>query len=373
MTLPVSLFHERIRRIQTLLAKGDKNALLIVCQDGVGWQDLYYLTGFLGTSGVLVVETGGSVLFVDPRYHSLARETSGSRVICCSEVKRGSPLQAAVMHLDRLNPAKVVAGSRKMSHVSYRYILENLRGCAELPDWSAVLANLRRRKTDEEMSCIRRAVSIASRSFMETLSEACCGMSERAFASKLEGRLYEYGADFIDPVPVMVSSGDRTALPHAFPSDRTFRQGDLVMVDFGVRCGGYVCDITRMFSVGALSENTGSLYSLLLWAQSEAASRLKPGVSVKDIDAAARSVIDNAGLGGSFTHGIGHGIGLDIHEFPSLNASGKTNLAEGDVLTLEPGFYKPGWGGMRIEDDYLIRPTGCECLTRGLSNELFVV
>lgn len=221
------MFHERIRRVQTLLARGEKNAFLLVCQDGIGWQDLYYLTGFLGTSGVLVVETGGSVLFVDPRYRSLARETSGSRVICCSDVKRSSPLQAAVMYLDRLNPAKVVVGGRKMSRVPYRYILENLRGCTELPDWSAVLSNLRRCKTEKEISCIRRAVSIASRSFMETLSQASCGMSERMFASKLEGFLYEYGADFIDPVPVMVSSGDRTALPHAFPSDRRFSRETL--------------------------------------------------------------------------------------------------------------------------------------------------
>ena len=145
------------------------------------------------------------------------------------------------------------------------------------------------------------------------------------------------------------------------------------MVDFGARCDGYVCDLTRMMSVGAPSEETRGLYSVLVWAQAEAAALIAPGRTAREIDAAARDVMASAGLGAYFVHGVGHGIGLCVHEPPSVNASAGARLAEGDVITLEPGMYRPGWGGMRVEDDYLVTGEGAVCLSDGLSRELFVL
>jgi Xaa-Pro aminopeptidase len=171
----------------------------------------------------------------------------------------------------------------------------------------------------------------------------------------------------------MVMSGTRTSLPHAVPEWKKFEWGDLVLVDFCVRSGGYVCDITRMLSIGEPAKETSRLYSVVRWAQEEAAALVAPGVPVKEVDAAARGVIGSAGLDGFFTHGLGHGIGVSVHEMPSINQFSGARLSEGDVITLEPGFYKTGWFGMRVEDDYLVTDTGALSLSGAFDSALRVV
>jgi Xaa-Pro aminopeptidase len=356
--------------------KGKIDAFLLICQDGAGWEDIYYLTGFGGTSGVLLLTARGGVLFVDPRYIEAAKESSCCEVVSCRDARFLSPLQAAVDVLCAMRPEKVAFGGKRIRHTAYRALGAFLgnSGCrAELIDSSGLISNLRRQKSEEEVCEITKAVHIASSAYESALREARAGMREADFAASLEYKMKIGGAGFFDPIPVMVSSGPRTARPHAIPTDRRLAAGDLVMVDFCARSAGYVCDITRMFSVGEPSGDVKSLFSILRWAQTEAASLLRPGAQAKDVDAAVMDVMKSAGLGGFCAHGAGHGIGLCVHESPSLAASSGDTLAEGDVLALEPGFYKTDWMGMRLEDNYLITSGGSVKLTDILSDDLFVI
>jgi Xaa-Pro aminopeptidase len=358
------------------LGKGKVDAFLLACQDGAGWEDIYYLTGFVGTSGVLLLTAGGGHLIVDPRYQDEAKATSCCEVISCRDTRFLSPIEAAVNILCAMRPEKVAFGGRRIRHTAYRALGAFLRSCgcdAELLDLSGLVSNFRRQKCEDEAREVSRAVQIAASAYKSVLSEAGPGMSERDFAARLDYKMKAGGGDFIDPIPVMVSSGWRTALPHALPTDRRFAGGDLVMVDFCARSSGYVCDITRMFSVGEPSGDVASVYSILKWAQAEGASLLRPGVAAKDVDAAVMGVMASAGLGGLCAHSAGHGIGLCVHESPSLSASSGDRLAEGDIVALEPGFYRSDRLGMRLEDDYLVTKDGAVKLTDILSGDLSVV
>jgi Xaa-Pro aminopeptidase len=356
--------------------KGKVDAFILPCHDGAGWEDIYYLTGFAGTSGVLLVTCDGGRLIVDPRYLDAAKATSCCEVISCRDARFLSPLQAAVNILCAMRPERVAFGGRRIRHTAYRALRAFLIDCgcdAELLDLSGLVSNFRRQKCEEEALEVSKAVQIAASAYESVRSEACAGMSEREFAARLEYKMKAGGADFIDPIPVMVSSGWRTALPHALPTDRRFAGGDLVMVDFCARSAGYLCDITRMFSVGEPPGDVESLYSIIRWAQTEAASLLRPGALAKDVDAAVTGVMASAGLGGFCAHSAGHGIGLCVHESPSLSAASGDRLALGDIVALEPGFYKSDRFGMRLEDDYMITKDGAVKLTDILSGDLFVV
>lgn len=348
------------------------DAFLVVCQDGLGWEDVYYLTGFVGSASALLVTSDSAELFLDARYPETAEAGLGG-IVSCVATGRRSPLQAAIDALAEVHPTRLAYGGRRMGYGAYRHLERAIGSAVGLVDMSNLLSNLRRRKSREETDCIREAVRIASAAFRQTLPLIHAGMSERDLACELAYRLQRLGSDFVDPVPVMVSCGKRTALPHAVPGNERLAVGDLVMIDFGARAAGYVCDITRMLSVGEPSQEVRTLHGLLLWAQAEAASLLAPGRAVQEVDAAARGVLESAHLGGWMIHALGHGIGLNIHETPSISAAPGCPLAAGDVVTLEPGIYRNGWGGLRIEDDYLVTANGACCLSSDLSRELCVV
>jgi Xaa-Pro aminopeptidase len=349
------------------------DALLLVCQDGVGWQDIYYYTGFAGSSGAFLLCRDEAVLFVDPRYEEAAASLRGCRVIPCAEVRRKSPLQAALDSVARGKISRLAYGGVSFPHAAFRVIEASLGGGVDTVDVSSMLFGIRRRKSAEEVSCIRRAIKAASKAYTEALRKTRPLMTEREFASLLTYGLQIHGGDFRDPAPGMVASGARASQPHALPADRKFSGGDLVVVDFGARVSGYVCDITRMFSIGEPSYQTRNLYSILTWAQAQAASKLRPGVAAAEVDAAARDILATVGLSDYFTHGAGHGIGLCIHEPPSIGPSSQAVLAEGDVVAIEPGFYRAGSIGMRIEDDYLVTADGAVCLSEGLNGDLYIV
>lgn len=363
---------ERIGRLP-MIRSAPADACIILCQNGVGWEDIYYMSGFRGSSGVLIVTRDDAVLFVDPRYAEAARESHCCRPVSCTDAGRQSPFQAALDFVSAMKPKRVAYGGKCFSHASYRYMETVLGSHVELLDISSLLQGYRRRKSKCEVDLVRAAVEVASRSFIETVEEAHEGTEEREFAASMEYRMKRYGADFMDTVPIMVVSGDRSSRPHSLPTNRRFVRGDLVIVDFSARVSGYACDITRMLSVGEPADDIKSFYSILKWAQAEAASLIKAGALASDVDAAAREIIAGAGLGDYFIHGTGHGIGLGVHESPSINASSGAILATGDIVAIEPGFYRSGWGGMRLEDDYLVTPSGFERLTGELSNDLFVI
>ena len=366
-------FRTRIKKITSAISlpgPSKADAFLAVCRNGIGWEDIYYLTGFWGTSGALVITRDDSRLFVDSRYAEAAEE---SRV--CANVfpltgLGASPLGAAIEYIENARASRVAFGGSDLSLALYREISRAF-GDSCLADLSYVLAGMRRRKSKYEIGCIIEAIHIASGAFAAAAARCGPGVTERQFVSRLEFEIAEHGGN--SAVRPIVASGARTAMPHAFPTEKKFERGDMVVVDFGVRRLGYVCDITRMMSVGGADENVRKLYSILRWAQEEAAALVCDGRAASDVDSAARGVMEVAGIGKHFTHGLGHGIGLAVHEAPLVSGMSRAVLADGDVITLEPGFYRPGCLGMRVEDDYLVTKTGAEKLSAAFNPDIVMV
>jgi Xaa-Pro aminopeptidase len=364
-------FGARIKKIASVISRpgpSKADAFLVVCRNGIGWEDIYYLTGFLGTSGALVITGGGGRLFVDARYTEAAEESC--RHADVSVLSGASPLGAAIEYIENACASRVAFGGSDLSFVSYREMARAF-GEANLVNLSGILAAMRRRKSKYEIGCIIEAIRIASDAFAATSAKCGPGMAECQFAARLEFEVTECGG-YIAMRP-MVASGTRTAMPHASPTEKKFERGDMVVVDFCVRRLGYVCDITRMMSIGGADENVRKFYSILRWAQAEAAALLGHGRAASEVDGAARSVMEGAGLGRYFTHGLGHGIGLAVHEAPSVSGMSRAVLADGDVITLEPGFYRPGCLGMRVEDDYLVTKTGAKKLSEAFAPDIAVV
>lgn len=348
------------------------DAVIFVCRDSFGWQDIYHLTGLMGTSAALLLSSDGAELAVDSRYIETASSLGSCRVLPASEVRRASPLDTVLALAASRGYTRIGVAAGAMPHSAFISIASSLP-YAELVDISAFVYAARRKKSPEELACIKRAVSIASDSYRSALASARPGMSERKFAATLLSGMIDRGGDIFDQVPIIVASGPNSSRPHSFPTDRRFQPGDLVMVDISARYRGYVCDMTRMFSIGAPSQEIMNIYTVLAWAQMEAMSRVRAGAAARDVDRAARSVLISAELAPYFTHSSGHGIGLAIHEHPSISDSSETILCDGDVITVEPGVYRAGEFGMRIEDDMQVTRTGAVCLTDGLSRELQIV
>jgi Xaa-Pro aminopeptidase len=366
-------FGTRINKIVSAISHpgpSKADAFLAVCRNGIGWEDIYYLTGFSGTSGALVITGNDSRLFVDARYVGAAEESRVYANVSSLPGTCATPLGAAIEYIENARASRVAFGGSDLSLTLYREISRAFDGY-RLADLSGVLAGMRRRKSKYEIGCIIEAIRIASDAFAATAAKCGPGMTERQFASRLEFEIAEHGG-YAVACP-MVVSGARTAMPHASPSEKKFERGDMVVVDFCVRRLGYVCDITRMMSLGEAEEKVRKLYSVLRWAQEEAAAMLGHGRTAREADGAARGVMEGAGLGHEFTHGLGHGIGLAVHEAPSVSGKSKAVLAEGDVVTLEPGFYRPGDMGMRVEDDYLVTKTGAEKLSGIFDPDIVVV
>jgi len=197
------------------------------------------------------------------------------------------------------------------------------------------------------------------------------GVSEQALALELEFEMRRRGSDGV-AFDIIVASGARTSLPHARPTDRILEEGDFITFDFGARWQGYCSDETCTVALGALSARQREVYATVREAHDRAVDRVKPGIPLRDIDAAAREYIASRGFGDRFGHGTGHGVGLAVHEWPVVGKESKEAAEEGMVFTIEPGIYVPGWGGVRIEDMVLVTERGCEVLTR-ISKELMII
>ena len=241
-------------------------------------------------------------------------------------------------------------------------------------DASDVLPLLRRKKDAGEIALIRKAADCARDAYRKVLSRVREGMTELEFSAALEYEIRCCGAEggwgdhgFI------VASGPRSALPHGMATDKPLAKGDWVTVDYGARVEGYVSDITRNFAIGEPPSRVREIEDVLLRAHEAAAGAIRAGVSGREVDLVARKVIQDAGYGECFIHGLGHAIGLEVHESPRLSPISADILQEGDVVTVEPGIYIEGFGGMRIEDDYLVTASGAELLAEDFDRRLSVI
>lgn len=326
-----------------------------------------YLTGFTGSAGYLIVGHERTGLVTDARYREQAAEEVPSGVEVWIADDGWRPEVA-----DRL-PEATRDGpvGFESDHVTVRG-RERLGEEAPAVAWTAVdglVETLRERKGSDELQRIRSAARLGDRVLGDFLDRVPVeGATEAELAAELDYRLRRAGSEGV-AFDTIVAAGPRSALPHASPSERAVREGDLLLVDFGARADGYCSDMTRVFSLGAPEEWQRELHAAVVEAQRAALEALGPGVEAADVDGAARDSLQAVGLAEHFGHSTGHGIGLEVHEGPSLSARSDARLEPGHVVTVEPGAYLPGRGGVRIEDDVAVLEDGAEVLT-GFSRNL---
>jgi Xaa-Pro aminopeptidase len=319
-------------------------------------EDVRYLSGFTGSAGALLISSGKPCLITDFRYMLQARlETKGVTILI--QKKDFFPaLSDALAHLQtgRLwfdESALTVQELKKLQKQGF-----------SLTGHSDIVGLLRRNKDAHELANIRLAVKRAEKSFRELKRHIVPGARERELGLKLEHLMRENGARKA-AFDTIVASGGNGSMPHASATNRRIKKGELVTFDFGAEANGYFSDITRTFCVGRPSPRQREVHELVLKAQSAAIASISPGVSCKSVDDSARDLIRNAGHGEHFGHGTGHGIGLMVHEGPSLSPLSKDHVEAGMVFTVEPGVYIPGWGGVRIEDMVYVAESGVKVLT----------
>ena len=291
------------------------------------------------------------MLFSDFRYAERAREVEDVEF---EETKR-----YLYSDLPALLPPRVAFEADAMTYANYD---ELRRGGLELEPRRGIVESLRVVKEPEELDAIRRATEVTNQAYELLAQEQVSGRTEKELAWRMEQLFHDRGANGT-AFPVDVAAGPTAASPHAVPGERVVQDGDLVLVDAGALVDGYCSDCTRTFAVGEVSESLREIYEVVRRAQQAGLDAVRPGVSGRDADAAARDVIADAGYGENFGHGLGHGLGLLVHEAPVLRPESVDVLAPGHVVTVEPGIYLSGVGGVRIEDLVVVTDDGCEVLT----------
>jgi Xaa-Pro aminopeptidase len=317
--------------------------------------NIRYLTGFSGSSALLFVAPREVVLITDFRYQTQVKDEVGdfARVI----IQAQSLWAGLWQQLPQLANLEVAGfESAHLLHRDFQRLLEAGARWQWRPTVDLV-ETLRERKDPGELSLIEAANGIATRALDRAMREVKAGMSELAVAGVLEKALRDEGSEGF-PFPSIVASGPRSALPHARSSSRRIESGDFLLLDFGAEFNGYCADVTRTFVVGRAGTEQREIYDIVRAANESAARRVRAGMTGRDADAIARDYIEQRGYGDLFGHSLGHGLGLEVHEAPRLAKSAEGALAEGAVVTIEPGIYRPGWGGVRIEDDVFLGPGG---------------
>ena len=328
--------------------------------------NIRYLTGFSGSSALLFVTPRDIVLITDFRYQTqIAEEVGELAHIIIEPQSLWSGLWQQLAQL----PSVEVAGfeSAHLLHRDFQRLLEAGARCQWRPTVDLV-ETLRERKDDQEVALIEHANGIATRALERTLPQVRAGMTELEIAGVLEKALRDEGSEGF-PFPSIVASGPRSALPHARSTDRRVAAGEFLLLDFGAETGGYCADVTRTFVVGHAAPEQREIYEVVRTANESASRQVRAGMSGRDADAIARDYIEQRGFGELFGHSLGHGLGLEVHEAPRLARTADGALAEGAVVTIEPGIYRAGWGGVRIEDDVFLAADGPRILT-GFTHEL---
>jgi Xaa-Pro aminopeptidase len=344
----------RLAALRQRLAKEDLAAFLVASSPNRA-----YLSGFTGTSGVLVVTASDSLLLTDFRYTEQAATQAPEFTVVAAGPDPLADLTATVL---RLGPSRTGFESRSVTVAVLRQWEERFGGATCLIPTDGLVEELRLLKDEEELSLLRRAARLTDRGFEFLTDFVRPGRTEREVSRELEFFLRRAGAEAAG-FDFIVASGPRGALPHGVASDRVIQDGELVTVDYGCYVEGYTSDLTRTLAVGRVPERWREIYEVVRLAQEAGVAAVKPGRTGAEVDGEARAVIASAGYGEAFGHGLGHGVGREIHEEPRLRQTSTSVLRSGMVVTVEPGIYLPGQGGVRIEDLVLVTAEGGERLT----------
>lgn len=344
---------DRVQKLRDRLATLELDALLVT-----DLLNVRYLSGFVGTFAVLLVTHERVFLITDSRYTQQAAEQCPHCVICQIERSWIPYVQSLV---NELSIERLGFEDHSLSYKDWNELNSGLQ-VGELVCAGQLIEDLRMIKDTDEISAIRMAAKIADAAYAYITSFIKPGLRERDVVIELDYFIRKAGAEK-EAFDSIVISGARSALPHGKPSDRVICKGDLLLMDFGARCEGYHSDITRTVVLGPPSDEQLKVYEIVLEAQSRAVSKVRPGVSGKEIDAIARDFIAEKDLGCYFRHGLGHALGLAVHDGKALSQYSELILQPGMVVTVEPGIYIPDWGGVRVEDDLLVTDSGFEVLT----------
>jgi Xaa-Pro aminopeptidase len=353
-------FLARQKKLREQLASAGLDALLVS-----HLPNIRYLCGFTGSAGLLLLGEDGSVFFTDVRYDTQGSvEVKGAKVV----IARKALLNAlgerigARRRRSRSKGWTIGIEAEHLTVAERKRLADLMPSGVRLRNATALVERARMVKEDDELDLIRAAVRLGATLFDRALEVLRPGVKEAEVAAEMEYAARLAGAEEMS-FPTIIASGARSALPHGRATEQTITAGGFVVCDFGVILAGYCSDQTRTVWVGAASEEARHAYQSVKEAQQAAIAAVRPGVSVGEVDAAARKTLRKAGLGRYFTHSTGHGVGLEIHEAPRVAAGQKELLRPGMVITIEPGVYFSGKWGVRIEDMVAVSEGGCEVLT----------
>jgi Xaa-Pro aminopeptidase len=345
----------RLARLRAVLGELQLPAFLVTQTDNAG-----YISGFTGSSAALILTPDQAVLVTDGRYVSQAQRECPGFVVRQSEATQSlTDCVAAEIRSMALSTVGIEAASVTLQQ--FDALQKALEGVVLKPT-TGVVETLRLVKDEGEIERIRTACGIADRAFEYIVTQIRPGIAERALAADLEYHMRKLGSER-EAFDTIVASGARSALPHGRASDKLLEVGDFITFDFGARIGGYHSDLTRTVVLGTASDQQREVYQVVRDAQAAALAALRPGMTGKEADQVARDLIAARGYGDRFGHGLGHGLGRQVHDGGGLSQRIDLTLEAGMVMTVEPGVYLEGWGGVRIEDDVVVREGGVEDLT----------
>jgi len=355
---------DRLAALGALLEADGLDALLVTSRPNIR-----YLTGFSGSAGVAVVTKNALLLVTDFRYDEQARQQCGA--VARVEIDGTSVWDRLFKELPTVSSGTLGLIGFEAHAISVKEAERFSSGKGAAWRWKAageLVERLRVRKDAGEVAAIRAAAGLAATALRDTLAAVRPGQTELEIAGMLESALRHHGSE-AHPFPTIVASGPRSALPHAHTSTRTVAAGEWLLLDFGAVMDGYCADVTRTVVVGRRAdESQRALYGLVREAQQRAREGVRAGMSGREADALARDLIEARGFGAAFGHSTGHGVGLEVHEAPRLARTAADPLPEGTVVTIEPGVYVAGRGGVRIEDDVHLSADGPVLLTDGCTD-----
>jgi len=360
-----NIIENRIENVRKSLAEAEVDTLMVLVAE-----NRYYLSGYTGedsqfdeTAGALFITRDDLILATDPRFDTQAAQEAPVYDIVCYKEGLAKELPAIVK---RLETRKLGFESVRLSCLQYNKMREALSEAeleTTLVPVEDIVENLRVIKTEDEIEATRKSLAVAEDAFEAVLAKLEPGMTETEGAWQLEIAVREKGGKGLS-FPTICASGRNSALPHAIPGQQTFRVGDPLLFDWGVFAGHYCSDTTRTVVLGKPDGLFKRIYTTVLEAQRKAIAAIKDGASSKAVDAAARDFIDGTEFKGKFAHGTGHGTGLAVHEAPRLSPLRDETLQAGMIVTVEPGIYLPEWGGIRLENQVVVREDGAEVLNR---------
>ncbi|MFA5291705.1 MAG: Xaa-Pro peptidase family protein [Phycisphaerae bacterium] len=354
--MKVDVLKNRLKNIRRLLSGNHFDALIVTVGANVS-----YLSGFYGDDSWLILTGKNVYLVTDSRYTLQAK---GQCPACKIYQRKGSMIDAVADILKKLPAVKTAAVEDKIELAVFKILRKKLS--VRVKAVKGLVESVRAVKDESEIAAIRRAIEISEKALAKVLPKIRVGISETALAAILDFEMKQAGAN--PAFETVIAFGTNSAMAHHRPTARKLKKVDTILIDFGAKINGYCADLTRCFAVGKVNNFYAKVYKTVLDAQTVAINVLKSGIKAKDVDSTAKEIIAASKLP-PYGHGLGHGLGLDVHEQPGISFLSKASLQKGNVITLEPAVYLDGKFGIRTEDDVLITENGCEILTTLLKSD----